>query len=516
MNMYKADSMARKGSLGMGTPTMFHVTTSMNQQTFHTNNSTLCSNGSRGVKLIALYPYESRVDGDISFNKGDAMLLLDDSNNDWWFVKHPKNGVGYAPRNFIARSESLESEEWYTGKIPRSMAEKLVSAANLPRGTFLVRKRDCENEYALTINDSENSRAYGCNVKHYKIKPLDGNLGYYITTRKIFNSIKELVRFYMEVSGGLCCKLTFPAPKIAPTRPDLSYDTQQNWEIPRNEIQLKQKLGDGNFGEVWYGKWRGVVEVAIKTMKPGTMSPDAFLREAQIMKQCSHPKLVKLYAVCTKEEPFYIITEYMPNGSLLTYLRKEDNLLSLQALIDMSAQIANGMMYLEGRKLVHRDLAARNVLVGEKISGVPEVKVADFGLARKLMEEDIYEARTGAKFPIKWTSPEAAAYGNFTVKSDAWSYGILLYEIFTRGQVPYPGMHNREVIEQVELGYRMPRPSTCQEPIYAEMLKCWDKNPEKRPTFEYLYAFFDDYYVSCQPNYVPPSSENDHAFEVRR
>jgi len=172
------------------------------------------------------------------------------------------------------------------------MAEKLVSAANLPRGTFLVRKRDCENEYALTINDSENSRAYGCNVKHYKIKPLDGNIGYYITTRKIFPSIKELVRFYMgllgdsflwlmhfiEVSGGLCCKLTFPAPKIAPTRPDLSYDTQQNWEIPRNEIQLKQKLGDGNFGEVWYGKWRGVVEVAIKTMKPGTMSPDAFLR----------------------------------------------------------------------------------------------------------------------------------------------------------------------------------------------------------------------------------------------
>jgi len=104
------------------------------------------------------------------------------------------------------------------------------------------------------------------------------------------------------------------------------------------------------------------------------------------------------------EEPFYIITEYMVGGSLLQYLRNDKNPLGIQAMIDMCSQIANGMKYLEDRKLVHRDLAARNVLVGEKISGVPVVKVADFGLARKLMEEDIYEARTGAKFPIKWSA----------------------------------------------------------------------------------------------------------------
>uniref|UniRef100_A0A8R1XX76 Tyrosine-protein kinase n=1 Tax=Onchocerca volvulus TaxID=6282 RepID=A0A8R1XX76_ONCVO len=455
--------------------------------------------------LVALYAYESRADGDLSFRKGDVMYLLDQSNSDWWYVRHSKGGTGYVPRNFVARQQTVESEEWFAGRIARNRAERLVLASNLPKGTFLIREREADTrEYALTIRDSDDQR--GGTVKHYKIKRLDGDAGFFITTRRTFATLRDLVSYYSEVADGLCCQLSFPAPRIAPTRPDLSHDTQQNWEIPRNQLQLKRKLGDGNFGDVWYGKWRGMVEVAIKTMKPGTMSPEAFLGEAQIMKQCDHPNLVKLYAVCTKEEPFYIITEYMVNGALLHYLRSEGSSLALQALVDMCAQIANGMMYLEERKLVHRDLAARNVLVGDKISGVPVVKVADFGLARKLMEEDIYEARTGAKFPIKWTAPEAATCGNFTVKSDVWSYGILLYEIITKGQVPYPGMHNREVIEQVELGYRMPLPRGCPEQIYTEvMLKCWDKIPDRRPTFDYLFHFFDDYFVSSQPSYVPPS-----------
>ncbi len=220
---------------------------------------------------------------------------------------------------------------------------------------------------------------------------------------------------------------------------------------------MVRKLGHGQFGEVWEGLWNNTTPVAIKTLKPGTvrgrvctsnrcedvtlnwrstgtMDPKDFLSEAQIMKKLRHPKLIQLYAVCTLEEPIYIITELMKYGSLLEYLQGKGRTLKLPQLIDMAAQVASGMAYLESQNYIHRDLAARNVLVGE----ANVVKIADFGLAR-LIKEDEYEARIGARFPIKWTAPEAANYSKFSIKSDVWSFGILLTELVTYGRIPYPG-----------------------------------------------------------------------------
>jgi serine/threonine protein kinase len=126
--------------------------------------------------------------------------------------------------------------------------------------------------------------------------------------------------------------------------------------------------------------------------------------------------------------------------------------------------------------------------------------VADFGLARVLKDadEDIYQAKQGAKFPIKWSAPESISYGRFTIKSDVWSFGILLYEIFTKGQVPYPGMNNREVTEQLMRGYRMPRQHAIPEPVYDVMKKCWKEKEQDRPTFDYLRDFFDNFEVSTE------------------
>jgi serine/threonine protein kinase len=176
--------------------------------------------------------------------------------------------------------------------------------------------------YSLSIRDYSEDK--GCNIKHYKVRAMDSG-GYFITARKTFNTLEELVQHYMLSSDGLCTQLTQPCTKEAP----IIRFPKDMWEIPRETLQFKKKLGSGQFGDVWEGLWNhtlgfGTRQVAIKTLKTGTMTPESFLQEANIMKTLSHEKLVQLLAVCSKEEPLYIITEFMCNGSLLEYLREGD------------------------------------------------------------------------------------------------------------------------------------------------------------------------------------------------
>ncbi|MEQ2233355.1 hypothetical protein ILYODFUR_020965 [Ilyodon furcidens] len=226
------------------------------------------------------------------------------------------------------------------------------------------------------------------------------------------------------------------------------------------------------------------------------MSVEAFMAEANMMKNLQHPRLVRLFAVVT-QEPIYIVTEYMENGSLVDYLKtQEGGNLSTNTLIDMSSQVADGMAFIERKNYIHRDLRAANILVSQDLI----CKIADFGLAR-LIEDNEYTAREGAKFPIKWTAPEAINYGTFSIKSDVWSFGILLTEIVTYGRIPYPGMSNPEVIQNLERGYRMPKPENCPDELYDIMQECWRERAEERPTFDYLKHHLEDFFTATERQY---------------
>lgn len=451
---------------------------------------------STGKVFVALYDYDARTDEDLSFKKGEHLEIINDTQGDWWFARSKTSKQeGYIPSNYVAKLKSIEAEPWYFGKIKRIEAEKKLLLQQNEHGAFLIRDSESRrNDFSLSVRD-------GDTVKHYRIRQLDDG-GFFIARRTTFRSLQELVEHYTRDADGLCVNLRKPCVQIEkPATDGLSHNTRDHWEIDRTSLKFIRKLGHGQFGEVWEGLWNNTTPVAIKTLKTGTMDPKDFLSEAHIMKKLRHPKLIQLYAVCTQEEPIYIITELMKNGSLLEYLQGKGRTLKLAQLIDMSAQIAAGMAYLESQNYIHRDLAARNVLVGDNHI----VKIADFGLAR-LIKEDEYEARVGARFPIKWTAPEAANYSRFSIKSDVWSFGILLTELVTFGRIPYPGMTNAEVLHQVEHGYRMAAPQGCAPALYDIMLECWHKDPMKRPTFETLQWKLEDFFTMSDSEYKEASA----------
>lgn len=448
-----------------------------------------------GDLFVALYDYSARTADDLSFNTGDKLEVLNKDAGQWWFAK-AVNGIsanrkGYIPANYVAPVESIDAEPWYFPDTKRLDAEKMLLVEGNRNGAFLV--RNCESQKGeLSLSVLDNGR-----VKHYKVRKLE-NGQYYVSRTKAFDTLKELVLWYSLQPDGLCVRLGEPCKKLeAPTTFGLSYNTVDTWEIPRDSIKLGRKLGAGQFGEVYEGLWNDTTAVAVKTLKPGSMDPEDFLREAQFMKRLRHAKLIQLYAVCTMEEPIYIITELMRHGSLLDYLQMDKgSTLGLSDQIEMAAQVAAGMAYLEQQNYIHRDLAARNVLVGENNI----CKVADFGLARVFLNtngednENVYEAKEGTKFPVKWTAPEAIHDSLFSIKSDVWSFGILLYEIMTFGQTPYPAMTNYQVVQKVLEGYRMPSPPNCPKVLFGIMSDCWKREPQDRPTFETLQWKLEDFF----------------------
>ncbi|EOA97273.1 Tyrosine-protein kinase FRK, partial [Anas platyrhynchos] len=438
--------------------------------------------------FVALFSYEARTEEDLSFQAGEKLEVLDASHEGWWYARLllPPGSVspgrklqGYIPANYIAADQSIEAEPWFFGPIKRADAEKQLLYPGNQSGAFLIRESESlKGEYALSVLD-------GAFVKHYRIRSLDKE-GFFLSRQKVFKTMNEFVCYYSTNSDGLCVVLGKPCLKVQiPNTFDLTYKTVDQWEIDRNSLVFVKKLGSGQFGEVWEGLWNNTTPVAIKTLRPGSMDPEDFLREAQIMKNLRHPKLIQLYAVCTLEDPIYIITELMKYGSLLEYLQKDAGYkILLKQQVDMAAQVASGMAYLETQNYIHRDLAARNVLVGEH----NVYKVADFGLARvfKVENGNICETRPETKLPVKWTAPEAIRHKIFSIKSDVWSFGILLFEILTYGKTPYAGLTGQQVIQMLDTGYRLPKPRCCPQSIYEMMRQCWSQEASERPTFQDL------------------------------
>uniref|UniRef100_A0A8D1J1Y0 Tyrosine-protein kinase n=1 Tax=Sus scrofa TaxID=9823 RepID=A0A8D1J1Y0_PIG len=241
---------------------------------------------------------------------------------------------------------------------------------------------------------------------------------------------------------------------------------KDKWALSHEDLVLGEQIGRGNFGEVFSGRLRADnTLVAVKSCRE-TLPPDLkakFLQEARILKQYSHPNIVRLIGVCTQKQPIYIVMELVQGGDFLTFLRTEGARLRMKTLLQMVGDAAAGMEYLESKCCIHRDLAARNCLVTEK----NVLKISDFGMSRE-EADGVYAASGGLRqVPVKWTAPEALNYGRYSSESDVWSFGILLWEAFSLGASPYPNLSNQQTREFVEKGGNI---EVCKD--YTRSFRC--------------------------------------------
>ncbi|KAK3734269.1 hypothetical protein QZH41_008856 [Actinostola sp. cb2023] len=320
----------------------------------------------------------------------------------------------------------LQDEEWFHGKISRDECKKRLK----DDGEYLVRESATKNgEYVLSAKDK------GA-LRHFIIqKTEEGTVRF---EDNAFPTVRELLNYHIlhkapvtKKSGAM---VTTPVP-----RPDLKPRTDK-WSLSHSRIQILTKLGHGHFGDVMKGMLKPEnIPVAVKACKENVseLVKQKFLSEAAILKQYDHPNIVKLIGICSDREPVYIVMELMPGGDFLVFLRQSNGQLNISQLVKFSIDAASGMEYLASKNCIHRDLAARNCLIGDD----DVLKISDFGMSREV--EEFYEATNMREIPVKWTAPEALNYAQYTTLSDIWSFGILLWETFSFGNTPYPGLTNK-------------------------------------------------------------------------
>ncbi|XP_014476576.1 PREDICTED: focal adhesion kinase 1 isoform X2 [Dinoponera quadriceps] len=262
---------------------------------------------------------------------------------------------------------------------------------------------------------------------------------------------------------------------------DYSTPATRDYEIVRNQVELGEIIGEGQFGNVHKGSYKGrdgqTIAVAVKTCKVDATA-EKFLEEAYIMQQFEHPHIIRLIGICS-EAPIWLVMELAKLGEMRAYLQSNKHRLDLATLLLYTFQLSTALSYLESKKFVHRDIAARNVLVSSHSC----VKLADFGLSRWVEDQSYYTA-SKCKLPIKWMAPESINFRRFTTSSDVWMFGVCMWEILMLGVKPFQGVKNNEVIRKLENGERLALPNHCPPRLYSLMSQCWSYEPSKRPTFK--------------------------------
>ncbi|XP_014015112.1 melanoma receptor tyrosine-protein kinase isoform X2 [Salmo salar] len=425
-----------------------------------------------------------------------------------------------APREYVLNNMCLECDQECmvknrTGSCFGSGPDKCVECAHVkdgphcvyrcPRGVlgdgdrpiwkYADKNRECQLCHENCTDGCSGPGLNGCNARGGPVPSVvaasvvGGLLVFVVLALGVF----VLVRRRHIVRKRTLRRLLQERELVEPLTPSGEAPNQALLRILKEtEFKKIKVLGSGAFGTVFKGVWipegeNMKIPVAIKVLREAT-SPKAnkeILDEAYVMASVEHPHVCRLLGICLTST-VQLITQIMPYGCLLDYVKENKDLIGSQCLLNWCVQIAKGMNYLEERHLVHRDLAARNVLVKTP----HHVKITDFGLAKLLTADEKEYHADGGKVPIKWMALESILHWTYTHQSDVWSYGVTLWELMTFGSKPYDGIQAREIAGVLEKGERLPQPPICTIDVYMIMVKCWMIDADSRPRFRELISEF--------------------------
>uniref|UniRef100_A0A663N474 Tyrosine-protein kinase n=1 Tax=Athene cunicularia TaxID=194338 RepID=A0A663N474_ATHCN len=422
-----------------------------------------------GTQCVTKHDHTKPKARELAFRKGDMVTIIEAVEPSptfpgWYRARHNETGQegvlaasALRERGAIRVDPKLSLMPWFHGKI--SGVEAVQELQPPEDGMFLVRESVRHpGDYVLCVS-------FGKEVIHYRVVHEENTLS--IDSQQYFSNLIDMI----EVRPSL------PRQRALPRAENLM-GSHGAADIPGPfSCGLLWVLGTQQRGpvDVLQGEYMGQ-KVAVKNVKCD-VTAQAFLAETAAMTKVRHKNLVCLLGVIL-HNGLYIVMEFMSKGNLVNFLRTRGRaLVPTQQLLLFALDVAQGMDYLESKKLVHRDLAARNILISEE----NVAKVSDFGLARVNPK-----GADATLLPVKWTAPEALKHNKFSSKSDVWSYGILLWEAFSFGRAPYPKLSLKEVTELLEQGYRMDPPEGCPPTVYALMRSCWELEPGKRPSFKKL------------------------------
>ncbi|KAM9425030.1 tyrosine-protein kinase Tec [Pholidichthys leucotaenia] len=429
------------------------------------------------LSVVAMYDFIAKEDTDLTLRQGEEYIILHKQDQLWWRAQDKQGNKGFIPSNYVTQKNNIEANSWYCKNITRTEAEQLLRQQD-KEGGFVV--RESSQRGIFTVSVYTKTLSVDGAVRHYQIKATE-NGRYYLAEKHMFDSIPDVIHYHNHNAAGLVTRLRYSVATMGRNIPATAGFSSEKWEINPSELTFMKELGSGQFGLVRLGKWRAQQRVAIKAIREGAMYEEDFIEEAKIMMRLCHPKLVQLYGVCLQQRPLLIVVEFMENGCLLNFLRQRSRTLSGEWLLSMCQDVCEGMEYLETHQFIHRDLAARNCLVNEH----NVVKVSDFGMTRYVLDNQ-YTSSSGAKFPVKWSPPEVLHYSKYSSKSDVWSFGVLMWEVFSEGRTPFENRTNLQVVTDITSGIRLYRPCRASQPLYAIMYRCWHERPQGRPQFSEL------------------------------